>query len=207
MPGCTDGLTANPLVAQTILTARSYGNLDSIADSERRTLRSIGLPAREVAARTGALLADLLTLPGVRIFQGVRPAPADAPRIPHVVVSGHRLVFVESVAWPPGRYAATVSGRIHCDGVYIGQSVRALAAAVRHWQEVLPPGHQVSALVVVHPVSAGDFALPAAAPVLGWACAGDAVWTLRARLSRTGPAVSTRALATLIAATAAEGRD
>ncbi|HET9894561.1 MAG TPA: hypothetical protein VFQ44_06460 [Streptosporangiaceae bacterium] len=35
---------------------RSHGNLDSVTDSERRALRSIGTTAREVAVRTGDLL-------------------------------------------------------------------------------------------------------------------------------------------------------
>jgi hypothetical protein len=79
---------------------------------------------------------------------------------------------------------------------------------VRHWQEILPPGHQVSALVVVHPASAGDCALPVAERnVLVWACAGDAVCTLQTHLSRTGQMASMTALATLIAATAAEESD
>src|SRR5215470_11068945 len=95
----------------------------------------------------GALLTDLFALPGVRIFQGVRPAAADLPRIPHVISAGHRLVLVESVAWPPGRYAATAAGQIHCDGVYTGQSVLPLLTAVRHWRQALPRGHRVSALV------------------------------------------------------------
>ena len=46
----------------------------------------------------GQLLTDLFALPGVRIFQGVRQAAVDAPRIPHAVSAGHRLVLVESVA-------------------------------------------------------------------------------------------------------------
>ena len=59
----------------------------------------------------------------------------------------------------PGRYAATPAGLIHCDGVYIGQSVRPLIVAVRHWRQALPRGHRVSALVVVHPTAEGELAI------------------------------------------------
>jgi hypothetical protein len=187
------------------LSRRFHGNLDTITDSERRALRPIGTTAYEVAARTGVLLADLFALPSVRIFQGVRPSAADMPRIPHAVSAGCRLVLVESVAWPPGMYAATAGGRIHCDGVYIGQSVCPLIAAVRHWRQLLPTGHRVSALVVVHRIAEGDLALPAGtARDLCWACAEDAVRDIRACLPRGRRAVSMRAIAALVAATAEE---
>src|SRR5262249_46037110 len=155
---------------------------------------------REVAARTGAMLADLLTLPGVRIFQGVRPA-VGVPPVPHVVNAGRRLVFVESVAWPPGRYATTAGGRVHCNGVYTGQSVRVLAAAVRKWREDLPPGHAVSAVVVVHATcdEEQDLALPETAEFsVSWARASDAVRAIRAQLSHRIEPASLAAVAALI---------
>ncbi|SRR6266571_9285150 len=183
-----------------------HGSLDTITDSERRALRPIGTTAHEVAVRTGVLLGALPAGPGVRIFQGVRPAGTeDLPRIPHAVNAGRQLILVESVAWPPGRYHAGTGGRIHCDGTYIGQSVLPLVNAVRYWREALPRGHRVSALVVVHPTAEGDLALPAAmAEELAWTRAGDAVRDIRARLPRGRPAASTRAVAALVAATAGE---
>ena len=184
---------------------RFLGRLDTIIDSERRTLRPIGTTAYEVAARTGVLLADLLALPSVRIFQGVRPTEADVPRIPHAIIAGHRVVLVESVAWPPGRYAAAPTGRIYCEGTYIGQSVRPLLDAVRHWREILPPGHRVGALVVVHPTTEGELALPAATTRgLAWARADQAIHYIMARLSPGRQAVSMKAVAALVAATAEE---
>lgn len=187
------------------LSSHMHGSLDAITDSERRALRSIGMTAYEVAAKTGALLADLLKLPGIWIFQGVRPTSADLPRIPHAISVGRWLVFVESVAWPPGRYAATPDGQINCDGVYIGQSVRPLMAAVRHWREFLPPGHRVNGLVIVHPTADGDLCLPAMpACDLALAHASDAVSDIRSRLPRDRQAVSMRMVAALEAATAKE---
>src|SRR5215471_8434070 len=94
------------------LEQRYFGDLNAITDSEQRPLRPIGSTAREVAARTGVLLTD----PGL-------------PLVPHVISAGRRLVLVESVAWPPGRYETSADGRILCDGVYIGQSVQALRTA------------------------------------------------------------------------------
>jgi hypothetical protein len=191
-------------VPAAVLSRRCHGSLDAITDSERRGLRPIGITAHEVAVRTGALLVDLFTLPGVWIFQGVRLAAGDVPRIPHVVSAGHVLVLVESVAWPPGRYATTATGQVHCDGVYIGQSVWPLITAVRHWRQALPRGHRVHAMVVVHPIADGDLALPAPdRPELGWAAASDAFHDLRACLPRGRPASAT-AIAVLAAATTGE---
>jgi len=180
---------------------RCHGSLDAITDSERRALRPITITAHDVAVRTGALLAELLTLPGVRIFQGVRSAVADLPRIPHAISIGRQVLLVESVAWPAGRYATTPAGRIHCDGLYIGQSVRPLLAAIWLWREALPRGHLVSALVIVHPSADGEITLPAAAgPDVAWARAADAMRYIREQLPPGQPPVSIGAVAALAAA-------
>jgi hypothetical protein len=126
------------------------------------------------------------------------------PPIPHVISAGHRLVLVESVAWPPGRYTVTGTGQIHCDGIYIGQSAGPLIAAVGHWRELLPE-HRVSAFVVVHPIARGDLALPTAAGDLAWALAGQAVRAIRARLPSGHQPVSVHAVLTLLAATDRRG--
>jgi hypothetical protein len=184
---------------------RSHGSLDSIIDSERRALRPIGISAREAAARTGDMLTVLFAHPGVQIFQGVRPAAADLPRIPHAISAGREVVLVESVAWPPGRYVADASGRIYCDGTYTGQSVRQLSTAVRNWREALPYGHRVTGLVVVHPYAEGDLDLPRrVARAIAWARAADAVTRIRARLPRRQEPASMLAVAALAAATAGE---
>lgn len=181
---------------------RCHGSLDAVTDSERRALRPIGsVAAHELAVATGAMLAGLLTHPGVQIFQGVRPGAADTPCIPHAICCGTRLVLVESAAWPPGGYTATGAGQIYCDGVYIGQSVLPLAAAVGHWRVALPVGHQVSAVVIVHPTAPGVLVLPAAGPDLSWAIAAHAVRAIRAQLPAEAETASMKAVATLIAAT------
>ena len=181
-----------------------HGSLDSITDTERRALRPIGATKHEVAVWTGALLAELVMLPGVQIFQGVCQA-AGLPRIPHAINAGRQVILVESVAWPPGRYAATAEGRIYCDGAYIGQSMRPLKHAVRHWREILPPGHLVSGLVVVHPTHEGDLQLAdTPARNVAWARACDAVGEVLAHLPRRRQSASIRAVAALIAASARE---
>lgn len=187
------------------LSCRLHGDLEAITDSERRALRSIGMTAREAAGRTSALLAELLAVPGVRIFQGIRPPARGQPRIPHAITAGHQLVLAESVAWPPGRYSTGQAGRILCDGTYIGQSVRPLMAAIRQWRETLPAGHRVTAVVVVHPAADGDLALPpAAGRDLAWARPGDAVRQIRSRLPRQPQPASMKAVAALLTATAAD---
>src|SRR5438876_846979 len=102
--------TTEPAEPAVWLSRRCHGSLDTVTDSERRALRPIGTTAQEAASRTSDLLAGLLASPGVRIFQGVRPAAAGLPRIPHAVSSGRQLVLVESVAWPAGQYATTPAG-------------------------------------------------------------------------------------------------
>lgn len=134
--------------------------------------------------RTSELLAALLAVPGVLIFQGVLPAGADIPRMPHVISAGRLVVLVESVTWPPGIYHAAEDGRVHCDGVYIGQSVRPLLSAVSYWREALPRDHGVSALVIVHRTADGRLVLPSASPGdMTWASAGEAVRIARLALS------------------------
>jgi hypothetical protein len=187
------------------LTSRLHGSLDAITDSERRALRPIGTTARDVAERTGELLAGLLDRPGLWIFQGIRPTTAGSPRIPHAISAGRQLVLVESVAWPPGRYTTTAAGRIHCDGVYIGQSVAPLLAAIEHWRATLSRGHQVGALVVVHPTAQGTMALPpATARGLAWSRACDAVRHLTALLPHGPQPASLRLVGELFKAAAEE---
>src|SRR5580658_4463744 len=96
---------------QAAPSARCHGRLGTIIDSERRALRPIGSTAQEVAERTGELLRDLFALPGVHIFQGVRPTAVDAPRLRQANVAGRQVVLVESMAWPLCKYAAAPSGR------------------------------------------------------------------------------------------------
>lgn len=179
-----------------------HGSLDAITDSERRALRPIGTTAHAVATRTSALLAGLPLLPGMRIFQCLRPAAAGLPLVAHALSAGRALLLIESVAWPPGRYDCGPDGAVHCDGVYIGQSVRPLLGAVAHWRQALPEGHQVSALVVVYPAGDGEQVLPSGQLAgLTWSPAVRAAELIGARLPGGGPPVSLPAIAALAAAT------
>lgn len=185
-----------------LLPRRCHGTLDEVTDSERRALRPIGLTVREAADRTSALLEDLLALPGVQLFQGILPPATGLPRIPHAISSGCHVILVESVAWPPGRYTTMPGGRIHCDGIYIGQSARPLLATIRSWRENLPHGHRIGAIVVVHPEPDGDLVLPrTAGRALIWVTAAEAVQHIRGRLPRQPQPASVRAVAELMAAT------
>jgi hypothetical protein len=189
------------------LEQRYFGNLNAITDSEKRPLRPIGSTAREVAARTGVLLTDLAADPSVRIFHGVRPADPSLPLVPHAISAGRRLVLVESVAWPPGRYETGSDGRILCDGAYIGQSVQALRTVARQWAGLLPRNHRVMAAVVVHRTAKGEITLPAGRPSdLTWVLADNAIAELRPCIAGGGRAVSRNAVVTLMAATAVDPR-
>jgi hypothetical protein len=184
---------------------RVHGTLGVIADSERRTLRPIGTTAREVAERTGALLAHLAADPAVWIFQGVRPCGHAGPPISHVISVGREVMLIESVAWPPGRYAALDSGDIHCGEQYIGQSTGHLTSALRYWRQLLPADHRASAMVVVHPTTTGELVLPTVCDQpIAWAHAHSALAEMRARLGGCGHerAASKTAIAALFQALA-----
>jgi hypothetical protein len=191
------------VVPPRLLERRYHGRLEGITDSERRSLRPIATSAYEVATRTGELLAVLIAIPGVRIFRGVRLAGADMPPIPYAISAGRQVVFVESVAWPSGHYVTAENGRIHCDGTYIGQSVRQLIATVQQWRKILPRNHHVSAVIVVHTTAGCDIKLPAAAQGdLTWVHADGAIRVIRHRILRGRRAVSRNLVAALIDATA-----
>jgi hypothetical protein len=187
---------------------RHHGSLKAITDSERRALRPIGTTARDIATRTGVLLDGLPDHPGWWVFQGIRPTAADSPRIAHAIGAGRQLVLVESVAWPPGRYTTAPDGQIHCDGVYIGQSVAPLLAAIEHWRTTLSRSHQVGALVVVHPTGQGPLTLPTATfSGLDWSRACDTVRFLLHRLPCGQQPASLRLVGELFRAAAEEEPD
>jgi hypothetical protein len=196
------GRPDHPLAAVPagLLDRRLYGRADAIGDSEGRPLRPIGATATDIAIRTSSLLGRLVEHPGVRVFHGVRARNPTTPLIAHAVSAGRTLVLVESVAWPTGVYRARGDGRIECDGLYIGQSVEPLLDEVRLWRQLLPRGHQVSALVVVHEVDGADPTLPVAGPDLDWVRAGRAQAALRERVGHQR-VDDPRTVAALIAAT------
>ncbi len=192
-------------VPRWMVERRVHGNLDSAGawpSGELWPLRSVGPGGAVAGARTGVALTTLLDDPRVRLFHGVRVAGRPAPLVAHAVLRRRRIVFVATVVWPPGRYHMAADGRVHCDGVYIGQSIQPLRAAVRVWRDRLP-GHRVGVVVVVHRAGPGDYSLPAHVPgEIDWTMAEDAVDGLQAGRAGHG-GVSRAALCAL--ATATEG--
>jgi hypothetical protein len=160
-------------------------------------LRPIGATAGEIAERTDAMVAGLTSVPNMRIFRGIRPACTDLPPTSHAVSAGRTLVLVESVAWPPGWYRIDADGRVHCDGQYIGQSVRSLVMAIRCLQRLLPRSHRVSGLVVVYRTGGGRYALPTTGTDLAWTLAENAAPLLLERLARDRVTVSRHIVAAL----------
>jgi hypothetical protein len=190
------------IVPPPVMERRHHGDLTTITDDAWRPLRPIGRTAQEVAERTGALLADLVAIPCVRIFHGIHAAGAGLPLISHAISAGRQLVLIESVAWPPGCYETGANGRIYCDGMYIGQTVSPLVAAVRHWQELLPQNHRVTAMIVVHAAAGDSITLPASRQkTLTWVPAGEAVGSILQRISNGHQSVSRNAIAALLVAT------
>ena len=189
-------------ITAAISRRRCIGRLDGITDSERYGLRSIGATAGEAAATTGRLLAGLLVIPGIWIFQGVLPEDADIPCVPHVVSAGRRTLLIESVTWPAGRYHVTRDSRIRCDGTYTGQSLRTLIATLAYWRQRLPADQRVGAVIVVHPIDPGPLELPGpATPDIVWTSGDEAVGVIAPFLSRERTQVSLTVLTALAAAT------
>jgi hypothetical protein len=190
-------------MTQPLMERRLHGNLDAISDGEGRLLRPIGATAADIAGRTAILLGELITIPNVRVFNGVRTDSGQTPPVAHAVAAGRSVTLVESVAWPSGNYTTDGSGRISCDGQYIGQSTEQLEAAVRHWRRVLPRGHRVSAVVVVHRTTVGAYTLPVTgARDITWVDANGVLRLIHQRLGRPRY-VSTHAIAALVVATRA----
>jgi hypothetical protein len=162
---------------------RLHGSLDGLTDSERRSLRPIGMSAREVATRTGNLLARLADMPGVQLFACVRVGD-DLPPIGHMISAGPQVLLVESVAWPRGAYSTGPDGGVLCEGTYIGQSVHQLVGSVRRLRRRMPR-HRVGAVVVVHPSGSGHLSLPETAPAeLTWLPPGEVAGHIGRRLRR-----------------------
>jgi hypothetical protein len=163
---------------------RCFGTLTDVSDSERRALRPIGQTVAQTVALTEALLDELVELPGSLLFLGVATPTGDLPRIPHAVYAGNQVILVESVSWPAGRYEVDQQGRIHCNSIYIGQSIRQLGEAVQQWRAVLSEDHHVGAVVVVHGPEALELSVGGDRDVR-WATAADALALIRSTLSVT----------------------
>ncbi|GAA3686905.1 hypothetical protein GCM10023081_25270 [Arthrobacter ginkgonis] len=71
----------------------------------RRSPSGAGPAAKRTgAAGTAAALESLVAVPGTRIFHGLRIPGEPDIHVDHAVLNGGRLVLVESVVWPPGKY-------------------------------------------------------------------------------------------------------
>jgi hypothetical protein len=101
------------------------------------------------------------------------------------------------VAWPPGRYRIDATGRVRCDGQYIGQTVRSLSAAVRAYRTLLPRRHQVRALVTVYRFTDDDYVLPSGTHDVGWVLADDLLREVKALLAPHLSTVSRHTVAAL----------
>jgi hypothetical protein len=184
-------------VPAPLLRQRRYGDLASLADDDSRPLRPVGVTVADLVGRTDALLGPLTARPGVRLFEGVRLPGGHRPVASHAVSAGRLLVLVESVAWPPGHYRTDATGRVRCDGQYIGQTVGSLSRAVRSLRTALPRNHQVIALIVVYRLADGFYELPAGTPDVRWTLADDLLDDLHNHLSPHLSTVSRHTIAAL----------
>jgi hypothetical protein len=184
-------------VPARLLRQRRHGDLTEITNDQNRPLRPVGTTVADVVTRTDALLGPLTALPGVQIFEGVRLPGVSRPAASHAVSAGRLVVLVESVAWPPGQYRMDATGRVRCDGQYIGQTVRSLSAAIRAYRALLPRTHQVCALITVYRAADGDYVLPSGTKDLRWILADDLLRDLHTLLTPHLSTVSRHTIAAL----------
>lgn len=110
---------------------------------------------RELAVRlTGDLLARYLTdIPAARVFHQVTWPGTDYPEVDHAVLCGHRLVLIDSMIWPPGKYSVDRQGYVQRDGKSFGGGALVLGEAARAFQLLLPR-LEVRGVVVLWPETA-----------------------------------------------------
>jgi hypothetical protein len=112
---------------------------------------------RELAVLlTNRLLDRYLTrIPAARVFHQVTwPGSAHA-EIDHAVLCGHRLVLIDSVIWPEGKYSVDRSGYVHRDGKSFGGGAFVLGEATRAFQLLLPR-LEVRGVLLVWPETSGN---------------------------------------------------
>jgi hypothetical protein len=112
---------------------------------------------RELAVRlTGDLLARYLAdIPAARVFHQVTWPGTEFPEVDHAVLCGHRLVLIDSMIWPPGRYSVDRQGYVQRDGKSFGGGALVLGEAARAFQLLLPR-LEVRGVVVLWPESSDE---------------------------------------------------
>ncbi|GDY31186.1 J domain-containing protein [Gandjariella thermophila] len=157
-----------PVVAVFALRDARARVADRMFTPEIRARRVFGRPAparifgasvrhphearRELAVRlTADLLARYVTdIPSARVFHQVTWPGTEFPEVDHAVLCGHRLVLIDSMIWPGGRYTVDRQGYIQRDGKSFGGGALVLGEAARAFQLLLPR-LEVRGVVLVWP--------------------------------------------------------
>lgn len=74
---------------------------------------------------------------GARIFHHVASPSSEHAVVDHAVLCGRRLVLVDSMIWPAGRYGVDASGYILHDGYPFPEGALVLGNVVRQYQNLL----------------------------------------------------------------------
>nr|WP_026361511.1 DnaJ domain-containing protein [Amycolatopsis nigrescens] len=100
---------------------------------------------------TAELLTRYLTrLPGARIFHSLAWPGSVFADVDHAVLSGNRLVLVESKMWPPGHYEMDETGTLWRDGRLFRGGATRLPDAITVYRDLLP-GVEVCGAMVIYP--------------------------------------------------------
>ncbi|WP_158887199.1 J domain-containing protein [Amycolatopsis anabasis] len=104
---------------------------------------------------TAELLSRYLTrLPGARIFHSLAWPGSVFADVDHAVLSGRRLVLIESKLWPPGHYSVDETGALWRDDHLFRGGATRLPGAISAYQDLLPEV-EIRGAVIIYPMRAG----------------------------------------------------
>lgn len=98
---------------------------------------------------TGDALEVLLSIPGVRIFHGMRFPGSQTADVDHAVIYDNKVAFIDSKLWAPAHYGWGRYGEITVnEGRALDRSTN-FSAAVEHFNKLLPE-MEVTGWMLVH---------------------------------------------------------
>jgi hypothetical protein len=105
---------------------------------------------------TADLLSRYLTrLPGARIFHSLAWPGSVFADVDHAVLSGKRLVLIESKMWPPGHYSVGEDGELWRDNHRFRGGASALGGAISAYRDLLP-GVEIRGAMIIYPIRSGS---------------------------------------------------
>ncbi|MBP2183092.1 J domain-containing protein [Amycolatopsis magusensis] len=116
-----------------------------------------GTDPDQIGERLTAELLDryLTKLPGLRVFHSLAWPGSVFADTDHAILSGRRLVLIESKVWPPGHYALDDLGELTRNGNRFRGGGTKLPEAIAAFQDLLPEV-EVRGAMVLYPNRPGE---------------------------------------------------